>query len=382
MAIAWEHCSMKINDRGVRVPCFDRDVNPEQIKQIKAICPGIRVETSVRNSSIWGQMIEVCNAWSKEEEIRYKASSGGVISSLAICLLDTKRVDGILHVGQEEDSFLYNKLCVSYTRDDVLKRSSSRYAPAAVFDEIIEILESSEHNYAFIGKPCDIAGLKNLLKEYPKYSNRIKYFLSLFCAGMPSYNATKKILTSFNSKEFPIYLKYRGDGWPGYFTAKYDDGSICRMSYNDSWGKVLGRDLNFRCKICPDGIGLLADISFGDSWKTKDGYPDFSESNGVNFCFVRTLRGQHLMEEAMNLGYLQVENIKEEEIRNIQRYQYIRRQYVGWRYLVVQSFTGNILCFKGLSLLRIMNKVNFVKIVKEIRGTVLRMIKIRNNYAK
>ena len=88
------------------------------------------------------------------------------------------------------------------------------------------------------------------------------------------------------------------------------------------------------------------------------------------------------MEEAMNLGYLQVENIKEEEIRNIQRYQYIRRQYVGWRYLVVQSFTGNILCFKGLSLLRIMNKVNFVKIVKEIRGTVLRMIKIRNNYAK
>ena len=50
-------------------------------------------------------------------------------------------------------------------------------------------------------------------------------------------------------------FRYRGDGWPGYATATRRDGSAERMSYNDSWGDILTRHVQFRCKICPDGVG-------------------------------------------------------------------------------------------------------------------------------
>lgn len=62
------------------------------------------------------------------------------------------------------------------------------------------------------------------------------------------------------------------------------------MTYNDSWGKILGRELGFRCKICPDGIGMLADISSGDSWNTKDGYPDFTEGDGKTFVLYAQIK--------------------------------------------------------------------------------------------
>ena len=230
---------------------------------------------------------------------------GGV----AVSPLD--EVNGILQVRVQDDTYLYNKLYISRTREDVLKCNSSRYAPALVFPDIINILESKPDDvYAFIGKPCDIVGLKNLIAKYPQYKERIKYYLSIFCAGMPSYNATQKALDTFGREEEPVILRYRGAGWPVFFKATYADGTSSMMSYNDSWGKILGRDLGFRCKICPDGIGMLADISSGDSWNTKNGYPDFTEADGKNFCFVRTTRGKNLIEKAKKAGYIQIEEIR------------------------------------------------------------------------
>lgn len=121
---------------------------------------------------------------------------------------------------------------------------------------------------------------------------------------MPSYNASIKAINTFGNTSKPISLQYRGNGWPGYFTVKFEDGTISKMTYNESWGKILGKELGLRCKICPDGIGLLADISSGDSWNTKDGYPDFTESDGRNFCFIRTETGKELFESAIKDGYI------------------------------------------------------------------------------
>ncbi len=64
-----------------------------------------------------------------------------------------------------------------------------------------------------------------------------------------------------------VSLKYRGDGWPDYFHAVWQDGSEFKLTNNKSCGKVLGRQVGFRCKICPDGVGMLADIAVGDRKK-------------------------------------------------------------------------------------------------------------------
>lgn len=369
---------MKIDNKGFYKP-FPIKFDKLSDKKITAICPGINIynNTDKKNKSIWGNVVSVSNAWAKDSKIRRSSSSGGVTSALAIYLLETHQVDAVMHVGVEENSFLHNNLQVSKTKDEILSKNASRYAPALIFDRIFDILDSNSDSYVFIGKPCDIAGIKNIIREYPQYKNRIKFFLAIFCAGMPSYNASIKAINSFENKSKPISLQYRGNGWPGYFTVKFENGKIHRMTYNESWGNILGKDLGFRCKICPDGIGLLADISSGDAWNTKDGYPDFTEAEGKNFCFIRTLKGKELFESAVREGYIEEETLNIDSIRDMQKYQYERRKYVGWRILTVQILSGFILSYNNLGYVKTALKANYKKGIKESLGTAKRFLKVR-----
>lgn len=375
-------CSkMEISKNGFYRPLFFKTLSSIKEQEIIKVCPGIHLDNKKHQSdSIWGNIKLVSNAWASDDFIRKNSSSGGVTSALAIYLLETHKVDAVLHVGVQNDSYLYNKMFVSRSKEDILSRNSSRYAPAAIFNDIISILnENPNEKFAFIGKPCDIAGMKNLISLYPEYSPKILFFLSIFCAGMPSYNATKKALNILRKNEEPQKLRYRGDGWPGYFNATYLDNTSSKMTYNESWGNILGRDLGFRCKICPDGIGILADIASGDSWNTENGYPDFSEADGRNFCFIRSNIGEELFLDAERTGYICTEKLDLNEVKNMQRYQYERRHYVGWRIAAVQIFSRNILYFKGLGLYRVSLKVNYRKAIKEFLGTCKRLFKLKKN---
>lgn len=372
---------MKLQPDGFYRPQCELTKSEEQL--IVNLCPGINVRnTNDGHSSIWGKVDSVVEAWAVDEDIRHYSSSGGVTTALCLYLLECQKVDAILQVGVNDDSNLYNSLKVSRNKDDVIKCSSSRYAPASVFDNIFRILDDSKDVFAMVGKPCDIACMRNIITAFPQYKGRIKYFLSIFCAGMPSYNATLQAIDSFGRKnEKPSALRYRGNGWPGCFEVKFADGTSYSMTYTESWSKILGRQLCFRCKICPDGIGLLADISSGDAWNTKNGYPDFTESKGKNFCFIRTKEGHLLFEEAVKSGYIEKKSVDISNIRNMQSYQYDRRRLVGWRLLVVQMMTQGLLSFKGLGIrLALLTRPQII--VAEVIGTFKRLKSVRIKRSK
>lgn len=367
-------CKMKINDKGFYEPVIEKCLDRQEARTIKTICPGIHIETTP-NEGAWGSMKSICEAWSTDKQIRYKAASGGVITSLAIYLLELQKVNAILQVGVKDNSYLYNELKISKTKDSILANTQSRYAPALVLSNIKKILDSSDDIYAFIGKPCDIAGMKNYLSLFPKYRNRIKFFISIFCAGMPSYNATIRIWQQSGHKDAPISLKYRGEGWPGNFCARFKNGDEYLLSYNESWGKILGRSLGFRCKICPDGIGMLADIAVGDSWNTKDGYPDFTESEGKCFCMIRTNNGVKIMRDAQNRGYIDKIELDIDKIKEQQSYQYNRRKLEGWRLIPVQIITGGLINFRGLGIWKQALKADIRTGIKNMTGTFKRLVK-------
>lgn len=373
-----EDCRMEINKNGFYRPVPVPSAK-ETVHKLKAVCPGIRIEAdNKKNTEEWGHVERVCNAWATDKDIRHHSASGGVTTALALYLLENKKVDGILHVGVSFGDWLHNQLYVSKSKEQLVAHSGSRYAPALVFPSLFKILDADESaQYCFIGKPCDVAAIRNVIKEYPKYAKQLPYCLAIFCAGMPSYNATKNAVSTFGRTVKPVSLKYRGDGWPGYFTVKYEDGTEDKMTYNDSWGKILGKSVAFRCKICPDGIGLLADVSSGDSWNTKDGYPDFTEAEGRNFCFIRTSIGQKIFAGALEQGYIEAESLDVSNVNYMQRYQYGRRRVVGWRIVAVQIMTRNILKFKNLGYMEMALRTNYVHALKDALGTCKRLIKVK-----
>lgn len=373
--------ALLLNARGFYGPVVMRPLTRAEDLVIRRTCPGICVR-GCPASGHWGCVEEVAEAWAAEPTLRHRAASGGAVSALAIYLLESHTVEGILQVGVVSNGGFENGLVVSRSREEILRRAQSRYAPARVFDRLREILDGGTERYAFIGKPCDVAGMRNFLREFPRYADRIVYCLSIFCAGMPSYEGTRAVCRQSGHTDDPLAVRYRGDGWPGTFRADFADGTHYETSYVESWGKVLSHHLPFRCKVCPDGIGMLADIAVGDSWATVSGYPDFTEAEGRSFCLVRTTRGQELMRAAEDSGCLVARRLTIGEIQFKQPYQFERRKLTGWRLLPVQIITHFMLTFTGLSVARLALKADWRRGLREAWGTWKRMVVVIRGYAK
>ena len=120
---------------------------------------------------------------------------------------------------------------------------------------------------------------------------------------------------------------------------------------------------------------MLADISVGDSWNTKDGYPDFTESDGRCFCMIRTEKGLSLFKDASQTGYIISENLDISRIQEMQAYQFERRKLSGWRIIPVQLFSLFILNFKGLSIFKQAKTAKFSIGISNLKGTTERILR-------
>ena len=200
-------------------------------------------------------MLECRTGHSTDPALRRQASSGGGISALLVHLLETGAVDRVIQIAASDAVPVANETVVSVTPGEIFTAAGSRYAPSAPLARLEEMLETPG-KAAFVGKPCDVAALRAIAKRDPRVDAKIPYLLSFFCAGVPSQTGAEAVVAKLGvAPDDLASFRYRGDGWPGYATATRRDGSAERMSYDDSWGDILTKHVQFRCKICPDGVG-------------------------------------------------------------------------------------------------------------------------------
>lgn len=346
-------------------------------KRMASCCPSVTIE-GAGSSNVWGDNLLVRNAYSTNDEIRFRGSSGGFVTTACIYLIETKAVDAILHVGVESGSCLLNTLKVSKTVDEIKANCSSRYAPALMFDNLKQILDASNDTYALVGKSCDILCLKNFEREFPEYKGRIKITIAIFCAGMPSYNATKKIESKFNHSGTIEKIQYRGNGWPGSFTIKYHDGTENKIAYEDAWMNYLGKDIHFRCKICPDSIGTIADISVGDSWIIENGKTVFKERPGISCVLSHTKAGKQLVVSMESSGSILTEPLSESYLNKIQPNHIRKRLSSAFKIPIVRLMTMGVFKIQNLKLINLFFQYNLMRGVKESIGVWRRYDKWKN----
>jgi coenzyme F420 hydrogenase subunit beta len=364
---------MVLTSKGFYLPELPLLVDKQTEKQILNVCPAINIK-SIEHKHLWGRVLNVYRAYSSDKIVRKQASSGGVVSAVSTYLLESKYVDAVMHVGVTASSHLYNTMQISKTKEDILKNSSSRYAPALIFDNIINYLDSNKDTYCFIGKPCDIQGLKLFLDAFPKYKSRFRFTIAIFCAGIPSYNATDRLIKEANSNTAPISVKYRGDGWPGYFKVNFADGGEYKAKYTYAWGEVLGRDVCYRCKICPDGIGIEADISVGDAWNSADGYPTFEENEGRSFVLVRTQKAASVVGRTFENNILHGDLLDIGKISRMQPYQYLRRISVAYKLIPIFFLTWPLFRFNKIECLKLSKSFSIIKGLRLSAGSLKRYL--------
>jgi len=369
---------MKIFPDGFLRPQTIRELNYSELKLFNNVCPGISVSHLRRDNSFtptWGPVKEIMTGHAMNDEIRYKGSSGGIVSALAIHLLETGQVQGVLHIVPSDQNPFENIAQISRTREDILRGAGSRYAPAAPLSRLSECL-NQDGVFAFIGKPCDVAALRSLGRSRVEVEKKFPFLIAFFCAGTPSLHATKEVVRrmGFDPDEVSKF-RYRGNGWPGKACAETIDGQSAEMDYDTSWGHILGRDLQFRCKICPDGTGELADISCADAWNTDEkGYPLFTETSGRSLVLARTTAGLQLIKEAeiYKKIFLDADSLANAE--KMQPYQVIRKRTLLARLL---GFTLALKLrtrpnYKNLGLFASAKEVSFIRQLRAIAGSWLR----------
>lgn len=316
------HVNMTEDEKGYIYPVF-LEQNGEFLRQV---CPVLNTYKDRKHDDlIWGSIVKAVGAYSSDADIRKKSSSGGVLTALAIYLLESGKVDGVIQVCADNAKPTQTVCRVSTTKEDILVCCGSRYAISTPWVDVLTQLEKDK-TYAAIGKPCDISALRRL-REVDADFACIKYLLSFFCAGLPSKNANTRLLKEMGCKEEEcVSLCYRGNGWPGMATAVDKKGNSYTMEYSKAWGQILGRDVHPFCRLCLDGIGEAADVACGDGWYIKNNQPDFAEREGRNIVFARNEIGSRLLDEAADAGYIQMSHWEDlEDLKVIQKYQYTRK---------------------------------------------------------
>jgi coenzyme F420 hydrogenase subunit beta len=345
------------------------------------VCPGIYTsaghESTTRNNIAkqsakkWGEFLELWEGYASEPGIRLKGSSGGLCTVLSLFCLEAGLAGGVIHIGSNPERTWENKTYRSTTKAELISRTGSRYAPASPCDSLKRIIES-QNNSVFVGKPCDIAGLKMTQKVMPELENKTALTLGFFCAGTPSTKGTVDLLKSQGIDYHSLSeLQYRGEGWPGMATATLTGNhhKAMEISYMDSWGFVQ-KYRPFRCYLCPDLTAEQADISVGDPW-----YRDIENNEpGRSLILIRTEKGRNIFQQAMEKGYVTAEKAEPEIIYRSQKNLLGKRQAIWGRILAMKLMGIPTPKLEGFYLFENWLDLPLVEKVRSVVGTLRRII--------
>ena len=150
------------------------------------------------------------------------------------------------------------------------------------------------------------------------------------------------------------------------------------MSYHDSWGKILTQHVQHRCKICADGTGTAADIVCADAWECDaDGYPVFTEKEGVSLIVGRTALGAQLIDAARKIGRLELQDFDVTTLATIQPGQHSRRLALLARLIGRRLLGFPIPKYQGLHLTKMAKRNSLRNNLRNCAGMLRRSLKAR-----
>lgn len=327
-------------------------------------------------NGMWGTIQAAYYGWSRDEEVRNAASSGGVLTSAACFLLETKKVDQVIQVKFSDVNPMETAVVWNSRITQVKDCSGSRYSASASLVGLLDNLDMQK-KYAVIGKPCDMRVLRHYMESHPELKKCILYLLSFFCGGTPSKQANDRLLKKMKlSRDDIKYFSYRGNGWPGMTTGIEKNGRTASMEYEESWGTVLGRDLQEICRFCWESVGEAADISCGDGWYLENNKPSFKERDGRNIIFARTDQGKMLLDEMNKAGRITLESVPDLNVmKEMQPGQYMRKGAMFARVLAMKMMFKSVPKYSMINMLQYARALPVSLNIRMFGGTVKRILK-------
>lgn len=265
------------------------------------VCPGIEFNYPEFNQRLFGQertdnqigyYRSIYLGHAKDELIRSRGASGGVVTALLMGLLRKGKISAAIVVGMDKERPWLAQVKIATSEDEILRAAQSKYTMVSV-NEILKNIGAIDGEVAFVGLPCHVHGIRKLEHLEWKDSAKIKYCIGVFCGFNMTGEATDFMVKKSRIKKGDIVsLQYRGGPWPGGFLLRSSNGArffVPKHYYNYLNLMFVPK----RCLVCPDLTNEFADVAVGDAWNKK-------EESGVGYStiIVRTKKGEELLREA------------------------------------------------------------------------------------
>ena len=282
------------------------------------VCPGLGINLvdcakqlyaggDVFEDKFIGRYIQCHTGHSTNEEMRYHAASGGMLSQILIWLLETGKIDGAVVTRFDTSAPLKVKTFIATTKDDIIASRSSKYAPVTYSQVIREVKKATGSRYVFVGVPCQIEGVRKMMAKDQRLREKIAGLFAIYCSGTRTFYFTEYILKSRNIDIGNVdFLSYRDNGCLGGMVVKgkgidyYED----YQSYSNPLRTIF---YPRRCLLCADHFGELADICFGDIHIK----PYSDDKIGINSLVVRSRYWNDMLNEACSAGVITLDTLDE-----------------------------------------------------------------------
>lgn len=365
-------------DDGIR-PVLAENKTCGAVCHCLSVCPAVATDFTPDTGTMppddftrqWGPVLEIWEGYAPAPEIRFQGASGGALTAIAAYCLEQAGFHGVLHIGADPTAPVRNRTWLSRTRRELVARAGSRYSPASVCNHL-EWVEQAPGPCVVIGKPSEMAGLRNAARLRPALAANVGLALSFFCAETPSTRGTLALLRRMGvSPESLAELRYRGRGWPGHFAPvlKEQTQPVQPMAYRESWG-FLQAFRPWSVQMWPDGTGELADISCGDPWYEQ---PD-GRNPGFSLIVVRTEKGRAILRGARAAGYLELKPAERWKLEQSQSGLVRKKGAVWGRRLAMRMLGLPVTQFRKLPLFSCWRKLSGAEKCRSILGTLRRIL--------
>ncbi len=256
-----------------------------------AICP-------VNNFAQKQNLISAIGAYSKDNKIVKKSSSGGVFYLLAEYILSK---NGVVFGAVFCDDYKTVKI-KSTDEVSIEELLRSKYVESLVGNSFLEVKQNLENGrlVLFCGCPCQVAGLKNFLAK--DYENL--YTCDFSCGGLPSHKIYNEYLTllenKYKSKITNVNFRPKTYGWSTYaIKVEFANGKVySSLGINDPYfSAFIYKHFSVRddCLNCKFADNHYADIILADFWLYRR-LSDFKENKGISLVITNSNKGRTLLE--------------------------------------------------------------------------------------
>lgn len=232
----------------------------------------------------------------KDEQVRFKSTSGGCFSLLA----DKVLAAGGAVVGAAYDENLEVHHMLIEKQENLQQLRCSKYVQSRIEDcmkQAKQILNAGRE-LLFSGTPCQVAGFKRYLgRSYDKL-----FLVDVVCHGVPSPKVyreyVKEVEEQIGEQVIKVNFRDKSTGWlRSSFVLSGRERSLNATKQDSIYMKGFLKNMFVRpsCSVCRyNNQHSSADLTIADYWGVATKFPELDDDKGITVVLVNTEKGQEI----------------------------------------------------------------------------------------